>query len=298
MTNAIAHRRSTPRFFFALLASALPLLAGCASESGGVADEADGTETAAALTAGVNGSACLHSPFNCKLRESGGNRVTDVAGGEQWAVGPGVVRDGDANVMISDTNGGHIQINYGQIRHFAGATYVLAMSTVNASAGWYPIDAVVDQDSLRARIGNVDAKDPHQGTMACYEIANDADASLIEKKVVRDAKGAHERAGDYMSLPRANGRRYANLAFNAPGDALGAPAVDIFPAGTKFQRVDVPTESGKPHLSVQLYVQAADGHFTQPSGTMTFIYGYVTSVGGVRRFGWMALDALHPSQGC
>ncbi len=260
----------------------------------GVAD----SEVTEALTSGANGDKCVHSAYNCALRSVGGNRVELANGTLPWAVSAGTVRDGLGAPMIKDTNGGHIEVNYGQIRHFGGETLVMAMTTANASAGWYPISAVKDEKGLRARIGNVDAQDPGRGKMGCYEIRNDADAGLIEKKVVRDAQGAHERAGDYMSLVRANGARYANLAYSVPGDALGAPAVDIFPAGTKFHRVEVPTSSGRPHLTVRLYTKAGDGHYTKPDGTMTFVYGYVVGAGDVKRFGWMASAALQSAGGC
>jgi hypothetical protein len=270
---------------------------GCSGDPGTEEPLAD-SEVAEALSAGVNGEACLHSPFNCKLRASGGNRVEAPGGGQDWAVGPGTVRDGAGGAMIADTNGGSIAVNYGQIRHFAGQTLVMAMSTANGSAGWYPIDAVKEESTLRARIGNVDAKDPGRGKLGCYQIRNSDDEKLAAKKVVKDATDSHERAGDYLPLVRKNGRRYANLAFSVPGDALGAPSVDIYPAGTKFQRVDVPTSSGSPHLTVRLYSLASDGHYTKPAGTMTFVYGYAMGAEGTKRFGWIPLDALTASSGC
>ena len=288
---------------------AIPLLAslfagsflvGCsgdADDPAGAEDVAD-SEVTEALTAGVNGDKCVHSAYNCALRAVGGNRVELADGTLPWAVSAATVRDGLGDPMIKDTNGGHIEVNYGQIRHFAGETLVMAMTTQNASAGWYPIASVKDEAGLRARVGNVDAHDPGKSKMGCYEVMDAADAALVPKKVVRDAQGDHERAGDYMSLVRANGKRYANLAYSVPGDALGAPAVDIFPAGTKFQRVDVPTSSGRPHLTVRLYAKATDGHYTKPDGTMTFVYGYVVGAGGVKRFGWMAAAALKAAGGC
>jgi hypothetical protein len=274
--------------------------AGCAGDAGddGDDDVAD-NEVAEALSGGVNGAACLHSPYNCKLRKEGGNRVQSPSDDLLWEVRPGIVRDGNAQPMVTDDNGGHIKINYGQTRHFAGKTHVLAMSTENKSAGWYPIDAVVKEDVLRRRNGNVDGNDPQMGKMACYEIRNtDVDPAFALKKVVKDSESEHERAGDYMPLVRANGKRYANLAYSVPGDGLGAPSIDIFPAGTKFQRVGVPTTSGRPHVSVRLYTAAANGDFTKPSGTMAFFYGYVVSTDGSKHFGWMAKDALKVSSSC
>lgn len=60
--------------------------------------------------------------------------------------------------------------------------------------------------------------------MACYAIRDSHDPVLELKKVVHDSKvgpNGHERAGDYLPLPRANGRRSANLIFSVPGFGLG-----------------------------------------------------------------------------
>jgi hypothetical protein len=134
--------------------------------------------------------------------------------------------------------------------------------------------------------------------MACYAIRNSHDATLELKKVVRDSTATHERAGNYLPLPRASGVRSANLVFSVPGFGLGGATTDHFPAGTKFQRVQVPTSAGVPSISIPLWVKASNGHYTKQSGEMRFFYGYVKAADGVKRFGWMAEDALQTSTGC
>lgn len=57
--------------------------------------------------------------------------------------------------------------------------------------------------------------------------------------------------------------------------------MDHFPAGTRFQRLDVPTDSGPPSIDIPLWVQDSTGRYRQQSGTMKFIY-----------------DALQVSSGC
>ncbi len=248
--------------------------------------------------AGVNGGACVESPYNCKLRVKGGNRVETGAGVELWAVGSGrSVRDGDGDPMIASSFE-HLRFNFGQKRLLAGKVHVLAMATSNNSAGWFPIDEVRAEASLRERLGDVDAKDPSQGPMACYAIRATHDPGDDLKKVVYDSKSANERASDYMPLLRRNGKPYANLAFNTPGFGLGGVAIDIFPAGTKFQRVQVPTASGRPSIDVPLWAKAPGGGYTRRAGELAFVYGYVRADDGTRRFGWMALPALSPSSGC
>jgi hypothetical protein len=257
------------------------------------AEEGDG-----ALSAGVNGTACAASPYNCKFRPSGGNRVLTNDGGEGWGVTPGAsVRDGNGDVLATQT-GGTLAFNYGQTRLLAGKAHALALSTSNGSSGWYPIDHILGEASFRAKNGNVDARDTGGARMACYEIRNSHDASIELKKVVYDSKVTHERAGDYLSLVRTNGRRSANLTFNVPGFHLGGATADHFPAGTRFRRIAVPTETGKPSISIPLWVQAGDGSYTKQSGTMRFFYGFVRAADGVKRFGWMAEGALTPSTGC
>lgn len=252
----------------------------------------------AGLSGGVNGTACAASPYNCKFRPSGGNRVLTNDGGEGWRVETGAsIRDGNGAVLGTQT-GGSLAFNYGQTRLLAGKAHALALSTSNGSAGWYPIDHILGEASFRDKNGNVDARDPGGERMACYQIRDSHDASIELKKVVYDSKVTHERAGDYLSLLRANGRRSANLTFNVPGFHLGGATTDHFPAGTKFRRVSVPTETGKPSISIPLWVKDAAGAYKKQSGTLRFFYGYVRAADGVRRFGWMAEPALTPSTGC
>jgi len=260
-------------------------------------DPGDG-EVEVGLSAGVNGAACIGSPYNCKFRASGGNRVLTNDGGEGWGVVTGAsIRDGNGAVLATQT-GGSLAFNYGQTRLLAGKAHALALATSNGSAGWYPIDHIKGEESFRGKNGNVDARDPGQGKMACYKIRNSHDASIELKKVVYDAQSSHERVGDYLSLPRNNGRRSANLVFSVPGFALGGATTDHFPAGTLFQRVVVPTATGKPSISIPLWVQDGSGDYRRQSGTLRFLYGYVRASDGTRRFGWMAEDAVTPSSGC
>jgi len=100
-----------------------------------------------------------------------------------------------------------------------------------------------------------------------------------------------------MSLPRANGRRSANLIFMVPGFGLGGATTDHFPAGTHFQRVDVPTSTGRPSITIPLWIEDGEGRYRQQHGTMRFLYGYITG-NGDKRFGWIAEDAVVAATGC
>jgi len=133
--------------------------------------------------------------------------------------------------------------------------------------------------------------------LACSDATRSA-IRVTPKKVVYDTTSNNEAAGDYLSKLRANGRRSVNIIFNVPGSALGGPAVDHFPAGTKFQRVDVPTDSGVPSIDVPLWVQDSAGRYRTQSGSMKFIYGYVIAATTTKRVGWIAYDALQGSSGC
>jgi hypothetical protein len=279
----------------------LGLLVGCVDDEELFPDEELGGEesvSAALATApGVNGSHCIASPFNCRFR-AGGSRVETQAGGESWGIEPGAsVRDGNGDVMIAQT-GTRLIFNFGQTRLLAGKAHALALTTSNSSAGWYPIDRIKGEESFRKQNGNVDAKDPGRGAMACYEVRDAHDPGIELKKVVRDSTAVHERAGDYLPLVRDNGKRSVNLIFSVPGFGLGGATTDHFPAGTKFRRVDVPTSSGKPSITIPLWVKNGAGRFVKQSGEMRFFYGFVRAADGVKRFGWMAEDALKVSSGC
>ncbi|CAN5873990.1 hypothetical protein BH11MYX3_BH11MYX3_38330 [soil metagenome] len=260
-------------------------------------DDGDLSIAANRYVAGVNGSYCIASPFNCRFRQ-GGSRVTTAAGGETWGIIPGAsARDGNGTALSTET-ATRLTFNYGQTRYLAGTAHALALTTANNSAAWYPIDHIKGETSFRARMGEVNGKDPGKGPMACYQIRNSHDASIELKKVVRDSSATHERAGDYLPLVRANGVRSANLVFSVPGFGLGGATTDHFVAGTKFQRVEVPTSEGNPSITIPLWVKAANGHYTRQSGELRFFYGYIKASDGAKRFGWMAEDALQVSTGC
>jgi hypothetical protein len=254
----------------------------------------DTASVSQALVAGVNGDQCTQSPFNCRFR-AGSSRVLTAGGETSWGIDPGAsVRDGNGDVLAVETRS-RLTFNFGQTRLLAGKAMALALTTSNGSAGWYPIDRILGETSFRAHNGEVNAKDPGIGEMACYQIRNSHDPNIELRKVVFDSQSGitgHERAGDYLPLVRNNGRRSANLIFSVPGFGLGGATTDHFPAGTKFQRVEVPTDSGRPSITIPLWVQDGAGRFRAQSGTMRFLYGYVRANDGVRRFGWMAEDAL------
>lgn len=277
-----------------------PLLLACGGEPAPGVEAGPIAVHTAALFAGVNGDACAESPYNCKLRVSGGNRVAtnDPADNDAWELTPGVpVRDGNGEVMITSTKTS-TTFNYGQSRTFAGSTYVFAVSTSNSSAGWMPLASIKGSASFAGKVGHVSAKGAGLAEMACYAVRNFHDPVLEFKKVVYDSDDTHERAGDYLPLVRANGRRSVNLTFNVPGFALGGVAVDHFPAGTRFQRLDVPTRSGPPSIDIPLWELDGAGRYRKPAGMMKFIYGRIIAATGTDRVGWMAYDALEPSSGC
>ncbi|WP_420718301.1 hypothetical protein [Pyxidicoccus sp. MSG2] len=253
-----------------------------------------------AAYSGVNGTYCLESPYNCKLQDPGGNRVpTNDPADDNWGLVTGVpIRDGNGTVVGTNTRTSSA-FNYGQTRTFAGELHAFAVSTSNSSAGWLPMSAILGRTSFEQKVGHVSALGSGLTKMACYAVRNWHDPALEVKKVVYDTTSANERAGDYLPLVRANGLRSVNLIFNVPGMALGGPAVDHFPAGTKFQRLDVPTDNGAPSIDIPLWVKDSAGRYRTQSGTMKFIYGYViAATTGTKRNGWMAYDALEVSSGC
>lgn len=279
------------------------LVSGCAvSSEPDSTEDTDSMDEAIQTSAGVNGGACLYSDYNCKLRVSGGNRIAHLDGDIDWGVIPGaMVLDGNGD-PLGVQKGSSLKFNYGQMRTFGGKKHVYALSTSNHSSGWFPLDSVKSADVLEPRVGHVSAHAAGLAKMACYAIKNSTDPKLEEKKIVYDTTEepgpSGEAAGDYLPRVRANGKRSMNLIFNVPGSHLGGPAIDHFPAGTKFQRLDVPTDSGPPSIDVSLWAQDAQGKFRKPAGTMKFIYGSIRSKTGTPRVGWMALDGLTPSSGC
>lgn len=307
--------RNVSRFGWMMMTAALFAGAGgCAAEA---SEEGDEGETgaveseASALRDGVNSKGCRRSAYNCALHPgTGTQRVRRADGGETWGVDPGFL-SANKGVPVLDGNGDlmamspktSFTLNYGQTRRLGNRTYVMALSAGIGSAGWVPIDAFLNAASLRQKVGEVNAHGTGLEDMACYVVKTSFDASLDKYAVVKNATDSNKpEPDDYLPKKRSNGKVYVNLAFSAPGDGLGAPAVDIFPAGTKFQRLDVPTweAGGAPSLDVKLYSKPAGSktYSKLSSREMKFIYGYVKTDDGVVRYGWMALDGLTPSSGC
>ena len=292
-----------------LISSAIIALAlsGCAVDTSfddETGDEATSSESALQgnLKPGVNGGACYLSPYNCKLRVAGGNRIEHADGTLDWGVDPNVdVLDGNGSVL-GPNKSSTLKFNYGQKRTLGGKEYLFAMTTSNHSAGWFPLASVKSKDVLATRIGDAGAHRSGLEPMACYEIRNATDPALEVKKVVYDTLSnpgpAGEAAGDYLPRLRTNGKRSAHLIVNVPGSGLGGPAIDHFPAGTLFRRLRVPTDAGPPSLDVKLWAQDGAGNFKKAAGTMKFVYGYVASQGGNTRVGWIAYEALRTSSGC
>lgn len=291
------------------------LLAGCVADvdtldhtdddEGDLVDPSPDGPSAFATKAGVNSGACVASPFNCRFHAGTGQRVERADGSDTWAIASGVtLRDGNGHPLGTQT-GTSATFNYGQTRALAGKAHALMLGSSNASAAWYPMDSIGDATGFRARVGNVDAKDPGKGPLACYQIKVAVDETRAARKVVKNSTSVnHEALGDYLPLVRANGQRSVNLVFSVPGFALGGATTDHFlatgPDGTRtrFQRVTVPTDAGPPSISIPLYVKDTAGHYKQQAGIARFLYGYVTAADGVKRFGWIAQDAVEPATGC
>ncbi len=291
---------------FPCFAAVALLISGCVASTEESApqgtDEADTVAAELQLHAGVNGGACGLSDYNCKLRVEGGNRIAHADNTIDWAIEPGAtILDGNGD-SLGVEKASTLKFNFGQERVFGGKHYVYAMTTSNHSSGWFPLASVTSADVLGPRVGHVSAHRSGLAKMHCYEIKDGADPQLAEKKVVYDTKEAPgpagEAAGDYLPRLRSNNKRSVNLIFNTPGSALGGPAIDHFPAGTKFQRLDVPTDSGPPSIDVKLWSQDGNHKFRTPAGALKFVYGSILSKTGDTRVGWMAYDALTSASGC
>lgn len=298
-------------------AAMLTMTSGCAADTTddgtGAGDEATSTDSAeiSTLRPGINSAGCKRSAYNCGLHPGHDQRVYRADGGQTWAVDPKWVADHAlGGVPVVDGNGDLMGIskktdftlNYGQTRRLGNTTYVIVLSSGLGAAGWVPIESFLHAQSLRAQVGEVNARGERLKDLGCYEVGTTFDPKLDGYKVVKGARiDESMKPADYLPKKRANGKVYANLAFSVPGDSLGAPAVDIFPAGTKFQRLDVPTwEWRAPSLDAKLYSRPAgsDAFTVLSNRTMKFIYGYVKSKPGTVRYGWMALDGLKVSSGC
>jgi len=288
-------------------------------------DEEEGERAimASGLRPGVNSSACRRSPYNCMLHPGAlGQRVTGSASAPgsaapawpidpAWLMGHGYVDSATQKpfVPVVDGNGDFIGptskmgfvLNSGQTRHMQGLTYVFALSTGIGAGAWVPVDAFAEAALIRKRVGEVNAHGSGLARIGCYELAHSYPARLDHYKVVKGATDKDsEEPNDYLPHTLKDGRSFSPLAFSVPGDALGAPSVDLFPAGTKFQRLQVTTwESSAPSLDAILYAKPAGGSaYTVPAGKMKFVYGYVKSKDGTVRYGWVGIDGLKVSSGC
>jgi hypothetical protein len=127
----------------------------------------------------------------------------------------------------------------------------------------------------------------------------DTTPAIELRKVVYDSRDSHERVGDYLPLPapkRSAGPPTWCSAYPASGSAARPPIISRRARASSASRCRPST--GRPSISIPTYVAGADGRYTVRRGSVRFLYGYVRAADGVRRFGWMAEDALRPSSGC
>lgn len=217
------------------------------------------------------------SAYNCKLRVEGGNRIAHKDGTLDWGVNVNAgVLDGNGD-SLGLQKGDSLKFNYGQKRTFGGKTYVYAMTTSNHSSGWFPLSAVKSADARAARRRRARPPErPRQDGLlqGQGQLGRRPRDQKIVDDTAEDPGPSGEAAGDYLPRLRTNGKRSINLIYNVPGSGLGGPAIDHFPAGTKFQRLAVPTDTGHPSLDVKLWAQSDNGHFTKAAGVMKFIYGF------------------------
>ncbi len=293
--------------------TALLAFSGCVADVATTTDNPDGDDDSDLIDtsdagfsthvsyAGVNGDVCKASKFNCHVRD-GGSRVTTPANAntdQRWAIAAGEqVYDGEGTALHAET-GASLVFNYGMLKTINGREMALAMASSNGSSAWFPVDHIVDRATFLANDRAVNAKTTGEAHLSCYTVRNSDNTAIELRKVVYNSHtgiDGHERAGDYMSLVRANGKRSANLAYVVPGFALGGETSDHVLAGTRFQRVTVPTDTGAPSISIPLYVKDSAGAFKKKDGAMRFIYGF-TRTAGVARFGWMSMDALTATPG-
>jgi hypothetical protein len=254
---------------------------------------------------GVSGTRCLVSPYNCSLNNrKGDGQLIIGANGDWWPVKKMIyeipVYDGNGD-LIGFTNKKKFQFNLGQMRSIAGQLMVFAKSTGLGSTGWIPSYVLENADELPGPNINSLANSKVLQNLGCFEISETYDESLEGLKVVRDARSKNERPTDYLPLKRKGGKTLMNLAFNVPGFSLGGAAIDIFPSGTKVNRLDVPTldDSYRSEISVPLYEKnPITGRYTKNSGSMSFVYVGIQTKENVIRYGWMAKDGLVASESC
>ena len=198
---------------------AILLLTSCVTEVDGDSDDADlvdtSGETAFATVAGVNSAYCTASPYNCRFR-AGDSRVDTKSGLDSWGIVDGAeILDGNGDAMSVESGAARMTFNYGQKRSLAGTPHALALSTSNASAGWYPIDHIPGNVSFDEQVGDVVAKGAGLAAMACYEIRDAADETLAAHKVVKGSTETNERAGP----PDAGAMRGPSIIAATPGSS-------------------------------------------------------------------------------
>ena len=72
--------------------------------------------------------------------------------------------------MIASYAGKSLKLSYSKLSGAHCGPHMQGIET-------FEIDHIVSEASFRDHVGNVDAKDPHDGKMACYEIRSSHDAS-------------------------------------------------------------------------------------------------------------------------
>jgi len=244
---------------------------------------------------------CKRGSAGCSRTKSGKWRINkksqrfDIPGTnkDRWAISlPTGLYDGFGRAR--DPIVGHwVHINYGQRKNIGGKDYVWAHSARIApkdpaaedyASGWVPQASIRLQRPL-ALMPNVLAEDPGHGDIATdYQVTFARTGKFGNLKVVRPKKGhpvKREQAADYLER---EGVVYLN--YSLPGN--GGYAIDALPEDTPFRRARK-VKAAK----IKLYRPLS----REQVKTMAFVYGHIVT-GSVRRYGWIALDALSKPRRC
>lgn len=210
-------------------------------------------------------------------------------------VGTGHVMEDSLGNVIGTLTDTQVHLNYGVRRsdiHSTDKVMVWAAQTTSGVlTGWVNASAIGQDLSFFPKL----APPNPGGTYSTWHVQVSDNSPYVDAngnsyKINPNVCGGGENATDYLG--RANGT--VNLIWNLPATspAMGSPTIDVFPNSTRliFNRAQAQLSVSRP-----LYQPCSSS--PPPSGkaqSLSFLYGYLQTVNGTPRWGWMAMPNLAP----
>jgi hypothetical protein len=244
---------------------------------------------------------CMVSNANPCIGDGNALRATHEGGNCDWTTattGTWELKDSQGNVITTGHQTTTMHLNQGARMDIGGVPHFFAKSAYVsnglAMAGWIPRTAITPAPNIGEQTPNLPTD--QSVYLTDFQITSNNmekyNAPTSGKYMVTDNCNEADEADDYLAkcAPDATGQSRCYVGLNMALPGYGAIKKDLFRTGAIFKRFTAVAQ-----VNVQLYQpnNCTGGKRARSNLTMPFKFGYVV-VGNVKRYGWIAADALSP----